>query len=775
MSRLDRYVAREIAVPAFVAFCAYTGFMLVRGLFQFADLVLQSQNPGREILAVLGLSLPHIVVLTIPVSLLLGLLVGVGRLSADSELIALRASGVDLIRLYVPIGLVATAAGTATLGVMLGLVPASNQLLLDKKLQLSTYLITQRVQPGVFSPNLWGRRIYVESASADRRSLRNVIVSDRSDPTAGERLTLAREGRLEVDAAEGQLWLALEDAVTHVSGPEPGRYDRTSNRMQRVLLEDTNPRERRARLEVEKQLREQTLPELLVRAREARAPMELRLTWVEIHKKFALPAACLVFGLIGLPLGVVNRRGGRAAGFAISIAIVVAYYILLATGEAKAIDGATSPFLAMWLPNLLLVLLGLVALARVRKDRPLLPALSWRLGRSDAGSDGDGAPRKAVPAGSRGEAPRERRLVSPALFLIDRYVAGRFLRLFALVAASIVALYVVIDVLEISDNIAKTKPPASLVVRYLQAKLAPIVLDVVPFAFLVAALITTAAFVRSSETTALLAHGVSLHRFALPIVLLAAASGAGLWLFSERVVPRAAVEADELRDAILGKPPGSRTGLSQVWFRGEEGRFLALEDVDVDRSSVSGLSVLEIDRSTFRLQRRIDAPAAAVVAGKGFRIGDGWLRTFTPGGEMLVIHRTDGFLLEVPEATRVLSTARTDPRQMTSPELARFIAARRRSGADVSALETGLYQKSSAAAAAVLLTLLGLPFSFRFGKRGAAAGIGVALFVGLAYLVVSTVLVRFGESAALAPLLASWGANVLFALAALYGLLGIRT
>ena len=97
----------EVLAPTVVGFLAYTGFMAVRGLVQFSELLVQSEQPLAEAGLVLALSLPHIVVLTLPVAFLLGLLIGIGRLSADSELTALRASGIDLAGLYRPIGVLA--------------------------------------------------------------------------------------------------------------------------------------------------------------------------------------------------------------------------------------------------------------------------------------------------------------------------------------------------------------------------------------------------------------------------------------------------------------------------------------------------------------------------------------------------------------------------------------------------------------------------------------------------------------------------------------------
>ena len=174
-----------------------------------------------------------------------------------------------------------------------------------------------------------------------------------------------------------------------------------------------------------------------------------------------------------------------------------------------------------------------------------------------------------------------------------------------------------IDYLEISDDIARHRPPTALILRYYQAFLSPIILDIVPFAFLVAALVTIASLVRSAETTALLAHGVSLHRATAPLVVLAAAAGAGLFVFAERVVPAAASESDRIRFLLKGqKPPHS--GAGGAWFRGEAGRFLAADAYDPASRVASGATVLRIDPARWRLVSRQDATRARLVPGKVF-------------------------------------------------------------------------------------------------------------------------------------------------------------
>jgi LPS export ABC transporter permease LptG len=417
--------------------------------------------------------------------------------------------------------------------------------------------------------------------------------------------------------------------------------------------------------------------------------------------------------------------------------------------------------------------LGGIALYRVRKDRPVFPSWLPFFAR-DPGTPKapTSTPQRDRDSGGRREPARS---IPFSPILLDRYVAGRFLRIFALVVLSVLVLYVLIDYMEIVDDIARHHPGSALVLRYYQAMLSPILLDIVPFAFLAAALIATAGLVRSSETTALLSQGVSLYRSVASLLFLAAGTGLALFLFSERVVPRAASESDRLLRAIKKHPEVHAMGAGPQWFRGQNGRFFATEAFDPRTGGVAGLTMIGIDPATFRLRSRTDAPRARLVPVRGILAEDGWTRSFGPNGASLFLMQPGRFFIDAPEAPADFVAGRSDPRQMTATQLSRFIEARRRAGADVAGLATGFYQKTAAPASAILLTLVGLPFAFRYGKRGAVAGIGVALLLGLVYFFVSSVLLKFGENGALPPLLAAWGTNVFFGIGAVYGLLGVRT
>ena len=244
-----------------------------------------------------------------------------------------------------------------------------------------------------------------------------------------------------------------------------------------------------------------------------------------------------------------------------------------------------------------------------------------------------------------------------------------------------------------------------------------------------------ASLVRSSETTALLANGISLLRSAASILILAVLAGAGLLLFSEMVVPKSSAEAERLRNVLLGRPPAAVSDTWRSFLRGESGRFYSAETWDPSSSSVTGVTVFQIDPSTFRLVRKSYGARGRIVPGSGIVLTDGWTRTFSPDGGSLFLRQAGTSFIEAPEAARTFLAGRADPRQMNSFELSRFIRLRRKAGADVSAVSTGLYQKSSVAVAPLLLTIIGLPFAFKHGKKGAVAGIGIALLLGLSYMV----------------------------------------
>ncbi|MGH9367962.1 MAG: LptF/LptG family permease, partial [Thermoanaerobaculia bacterium] len=573
-----------------------------------------------------------------------------------------------------------------------------------------------------------------------------------------------RAGRLTLEGEN--LWLDLDRSVAHEIDPsDPGRYRIDSNDTQRILFAGNIWNSPRARVSYEKGLRAQSLPELYAtQSREAAAPgnpRHYRLAWVEIHKKFAIPLACLAFACVGIPLAETARRGGRGGGFAISLAILVGYYVLLSSGETWAESGKASAGLAMWLPNVLLLLIGIGAMWRGRLERGRW-TVSLRRGGEPSEPVRAAAPRRAWLAGL---------LRFPAV--LDRYVLARFLSALALVLLCALALALIVDYADHVDEILLHRPPAGAVAGYYRYFLYNIAIELAPFAVLVAALTGLGSLSRHNEDTAFKASGVSLYRIGAPV--LAAGAAAGLLVFSlgESFGPLAQQREARFKNVLYGRPVdyGMRTLSERNWFYGEDGRIWFREETDPRGGVLVAPAVFEFGLG-FTIIRR-DSAGQARWDGRAWTFHEGWTRTF--GGSVETGYRAFTELSVPGELPAAFTRERRTPAEMTLKELATYTRRLERTGYPTASLATALHQKIARPVLVPLMALLAVVFAFRIGKRGTLAGIGVGLALGMVFLVSNEFFTRLGAVGVLPPLLAAWSPDVLFATGTAYLLLRLRT
>jgi len=384
--RLDRYIVSEVVGPLGLGFLVYTFILLLRFLFQSAEMIIRRGLPVSIVGKLLLLSLPNIIVLTLPMSLLFGILIAVGRLSSDSELIAMRASGVSLISLYRPILVVSAVFTLLNTLLMVYVLPWGNHALQELRIEILTESVSRQVEPRVFYDEWQNKVIYVFEVPPGEKRWKGVFLSESQPDSADNLITVADWGEINVDPSGEQVVLSLFNAYRHkVNLNAPERYEITQNNRLDLVVEDRFTSDQKAKMTLSKSLRELSLGELRKVTRDPGASDEDRnLARVELQKKFAIPAACIVFGLFALPLGINNRRGGKASGFALSIGVIIVYYVLLNNGEEAAHFGKTSAWLAMWTPNLVFAAVGTFLLFRRNRDKSLLVSRIDRWVRQEA-------------------------------------------------------------------------------------------------------------------------------------------------------------------------------------------------------------------------------------------------------------------------------------------------------------------------------------------------------------------------------------------------------
>jgi LPS export ABC transporter permease LptF/LPS export ABC transporter permease LptG len=796
--RLDRYILTEILGPLGLGFLVYTFILLIRFLFQSAEMIIRRGLPASIVGELLMLTLPNIVVLTLPMSLLFGILIAVGRLSSDSELIAMRSSGISLVTLYRPILFLSAIFTVLNTFLMVYALPWGNHALQQLRLEIMTKSISQQVQPRVFYEEWEGKVLYVFETPPGEDRWKGVFLAESIPSSEDNEITIADWGEVRVAPDGERVVLRLYNAVRHkVNLNAPDRYEISRHRRLDLILEEQFTSEQKAKIAVSKSIRELTLKELRQIVHDRGAAGEQRnLARVEIHKKFSIPAACLVFGLFALPLGINNRRGGKASGFALSIGVIVVYYILLSNGEEAARYGRIPGWVAMWAPNLLMAAGGLFLLMRRNRDKSLLLSRIdrwvrqdlWRgvlllKGRREARQEERRAERppaeRAAPAERRQKRRPELVLLLPRLRLafpnlLDRYVGRLFSVVFGLVVLSGVSLFVIFDLSETIDEILKNKVPSSLVLNYYKYTSLQMFYDIAPVVVLVTTLMTFSLLARTNEITACKALGMSLYRLALPAIAASLMVALFCGYLESSVLPASNAKVAQLKDRIRGSATvRTYRRADRQWLFGQGRYIYNYLHYDPQQQSLQRLQVFDFDES-HRLSRRLVADSARYL-GEVWDFSNGWSRSFR-GVEVTDYERfPESRIVRYPETPDYFESEIRPPEQMRYGELKDYIQELRESGQSVPELQVRLENKIAFPVVSLVMALVALPFAFRIGKQGALYGLGVSVVLGMVFLGIFAFFTTLGEAGALPAVVAVWSPSAVFSILSVYLFLGVKT
>jgi LPS export ABC transporter permease LptG len=810
MKILTRYIFKEMVGPTLLGFSFYTFIVLMNRLFLLAGMIIRRSLPAETVGKLLLLSIPYIVVLTVPMSILFGVLIAVGRLSADSEIIAMRALGISMRTIYRPVFVFTFIVFLIALYLINVVMPRGSAQLEDLQNDLLTSSVDKEIKPRVFYDNYEDVMIYVNDVDQHTGHWNGVFLGDSrsgedeqdTSPQAaadaaarqrasdesgvfgahggsGTKIVIAESGFVSTVQPQQQVWLNLIKTQTHFwDARKPERYDLNSNKAERILLSDRGTLEARR---VARSFRSMNLSELREQVRQLRYTRErenFRMAKVEIHKKFSLPFACLVFGVLGLPLGISNRRGGKSSGFTLSLGIIMLYWVMITNGEQLAVNGTIGPAVGMWAPNVIFLAFGIWLLLRANRDTGA--------SRSDVGLFGQllRAIRREKPARSTATANAVETDDSPSILsrlditfpnILDRYVLREFLKMLSMIVISTAVLITVVDYTQIAADVRTNHIAFHTVFAYYRFMFFQIVSWTLPISVLVATLVTFGIFSKNNEVTAFKSGGVSLYRVALPVVAVAIVIGGLSYLLSEFVLPYSNQRMDQLRNKIKGKKTVAAASQQKLWFAGK-GRYI-INFLSYDRTTkeLGQVQVFELHPTVFRLTRRVYAQRAKW-DGSGWQFQNGWMRSFGDDGRTMTdTPITTPVRLQYSERPEDFETEVKTPEQMTYGQLRRYIDTVKKSGYAADALTVRLYMKTSWPFLSVVMALIALPFAFRVGKRGALYGVGIGLVLGIAYWMIFATCTKLGEVGNLPALLSAWSANILFAIAAIYMFLHVET
>jgi LPS export ABC transporter permease LptG/LPS export ABC transporter permease LptF len=783
LKTIDRYVIREVLPPFLLALLIFTFILELPPIMDELEKLVAKGVPWQTAGYIILLLSPQALGLTIPMALLVGLLIGLGRMSADREAVALLACGVSPYRLLRPVMVLAGVATAATMYVMIEAIPSSNQRYREILFEILTKRVEGEIRPRVFYEEFPQWALYPQDdAAPGEAGWTNLLVANTAKTEAIE-LYLAKKGRIILNREKRTVQLVLIDGTRYSTG-QPGEAN--TLRFNEQLIINLDPNSVFPPLDLPPGVTEKTIAELLpdIAAKQARgesAHNEI----MAMHAKFSIPAACVVFAIIALALGMSVARDGKLGGFVVGIGVIFAYYIAMFLAESMAKGHRIPAEWARWVPNLLLGPFGIVALilrARHAEGRlpfglrfslPPLPAWVRRMTSRDArtsvtpASHAAAGPRKGVVV-----VIRVPRFHAPMPSLIDRYISRMYLRVAGLSFLALLGLFYISTFIDRSDKVFKGQASAATIGQLLIWLTPQFVYYVIPIAALLSVLVTYGLLARTSELTVMKACGVSLYRTALSVVVLSLAFSGVLFALEQRIMAKANRRAEELDAKIKGRAPKTLNLLNRRWVVGTDGVFYHYGLFDPGRNEMFGLTMFAPKRGTWELDTQTFV-RRALYRYNVWEGEQGWTHDFSKTPPIWTpIAKSPLPGLEPPE---YFSKEPPDAQFMTVPELRRYIEEVRVSGFNVTPPSVELQKKLAFPFVTLVMALLAIPFGVGVGRHGALYGIGLGIVIALSYWILISAFVAIGRAGLLHPLLAGWAPNIIVAGLAGYLFLRART
>ena len=359
---LDRYIMRELIAPFFLSLAVLTLALFLQKMFRLTELVLSKGTSLAETGKLVLYIMPGFLAITIPMSLLVAALTAFARLSSDSEVTAMKASRVSLYAMVRPVMQFSLILFLVTSVIAHFLAPHAT---FAFKAQLFNMLKSRAMvglEQGVFSSTFDGMVIYVDKLNS-LDDIRGLFISDErsgSDPYT----IVAKQGRLITDAENLSVTLIMEHGSVQLQPRAEDTYSLMFFDSGKLHI-DINRAAMRQGGADGRSIDEMDSRELFAALGRARAAGEATQNIeIELQKRLSISYACLVFGLIGAPLGIRKSRSGRSAGIAVSLMVILVYYLILGTAVRLADSGALSPAAATWAPNGLITLAALAIVVK---------------------------------------------------------------------------------------------------------------------------------------------------------------------------------------------------------------------------------------------------------------------------------------------------------------------------------------------------------------------------------------------------------------------------
>ncbi len=736
-AKLTRYLISEMVWPSCFALAAFGLVVLLTDLLGYAELIVNRGLGPDEVAQIAGLQLVPTLARTLPFAVLVGSLAGLGRLAADRELLALETSGFSPRQLARPGLYLALVATAVSLALSIVVSPAAQRSVRDKLVELSEEKPGLALREGIAS-QLGDWRIEARQVQEEGARLSGVLMYM---PSLNETI-FSQRGAVLIDEQEVSKRIVLEDGMILSNGADRAsllRFERMEADLPILEEDDADAVD----------------PYGVMTMAELRAAMNAKgegriarialFTRAEFHRRIALGAAALPFGLLAMGLALGRRDLSRSAGTVMGLVGAIAYYALVQLSEGMIRTPGAPIGLLVWMPNVVLVVVSTV--------------LIFRAGRHASESDrssGRGGASLLARLGLVRDKLRMKR------FALPRYVSAQFIKMVVLCIIGLVFAYLVIDVFDNLKWFNRYGASADEIGRYYAARLPVLVARVVPMALLIAVALTISLIGANGELLGMRACGIPVFRVLAPVWLLCGLAVPADHLLANEVVPPLTERAKFLKDTEIKNQDVARPNVrDRVWYRVGR-RIYEMERLDLLHGRASSVTLYDLDQAGLLPVRRTDAEGAR-------HLGSGQWLLDAPRSVALA---PDSRLSRNPRAERFVefgeeTPSEIDTAQMTPSDLREALADPDLEGPLEAAYETDLQMKIAAPLACLLLPLIALFFAATGPPfpRPVHTLIACAV-IAVAHALLTSFAGSMGYGGTLDPMWAGWAPSLVFGLVA---------
>lgn len=781
MRILSRAIFREILTSASLGTLLFIFVLFLRTIERLSTLLVKVSASAPVVAKLFLYALPSTIPFALPLGVLVGILIGLSRMSADSEITAMRAAGISSVTVGRPVLLFSFCAFVLTAAASLWLTPLSLHLESKVARNFAAAQLTGAIESRIFDEDFPNTVLYVGDVKTEGKQIiwQQVFIADVTpagelqqqgkDRGEGPRVIVAEQAIPHPDAENNRIILEMQGVRTSERDKE-GKVITTAAPQQIESLQAQKQDE----LQINKSVQEMDTGPLYKRVyrRHDLSHEEYTDAAIELHQRFALPLACILLALVGIPLGVSSRKGGKSAAFIVTVLVAFLYYLGFITLIGLARKGSLPVPVAVWTPDVVFAIAGLIMLLRLEKPggpdlgawfQAAAQSIRTRIERVRPVTRLSSRPSGGVRWGFRP-------------LLIDGYVLNGFLFYFAVLLIALVALIEVFTFFELLGDMIKNDISMSTMADYLWHLAPSLIYQLTPIGVLVASLICFTVMTKYNEVTAFKAGGVSVHRLAAPVLVASLLVSGVLFGMDQHYIPEANRRQEMLRAEIKKKPVATYLRKNREWVYGQGSRIYNYHFLDPEKAVMSKVNVYELDPASFQIRHQISAERARWdQAAQTWIFQNGISQDPSSKAPFHQFYGSSARFAGLSEPPSWFVKEEKEYKEMNFQELRQYIHEQQASGMDTTPLRVQYYKKFSLPLFALIMAVLSIPFAFIAGSRGAMTGVGISLGIAIAYWTVERLFEQMGDLNQLPAAMAAWSPDVLFALAGLYFMARMKT